>query len=270
MRRKLFLLLGLNICLSFLLSCEKETIYPDYLKYRIKNIYFKNQLDESSFKSKEEYIYNSNSTIDCIILYHNVAEIDYYRKFEYRDGKLSTIKFIKVNSGEYIEISGTDSLIYNKAGILQEVLFINKKAQMELTLSFVYNDDGRISKKLYKNISSEYYSRMEEFLYDQKGNIIQRDQYNYNYDSNELEFAYTELYKYDTWVNPYFNRGFTGIYSSWPISPNNVVERIDQKTELEDKTYIFYYEYRRDGYPIKTNSTIQSLDLYTEFEYEKN
>ncbi|MBI9054501.1 MAG: hypothetical protein JEY96_11830 [Bacteroidales bacterium] len=270
MRRNFVLLLSLNICLSFLLSCEKETIYPDYHKYRIKNIYSKSQSNESGFGSKEEYIYNHNSTIDRINLYYNTGKIDFYRTFGYSNGKLSTIKYFNVNSAGYTEIKGIDFLIYSKVGLLQEVLFMNKDGREELLLTFVYNDDGRVSKKFYKNMSSDYFSEIEEFLYDQMGNIIQRDQYIYKYDSDELESSVTELYKYDTWVNPYFNRGFIGIYCSWPISPNNVVERIDRKTELEDKTYIFYYEYLRDGYPIKTNSTLHSLDAYTEFEYENS
>lgn len=252
----------------FASSCQDDVVYPDYNKYRIKiessNVRYLNP----NVVEYLEYVYEQNFKIDEVIHHYRDGGIKQIDKFEYIDNLLRKITYYRPSfSGFEKEILMKDSLVYNTDNKIQSVYTFKQNNSLETILEFNYNGNHNIE-KILKDVSGIVWLK-EYYKLNNENNIIQIDTYDRYSLDKELELSHKRKFRYDTWVNPNYKNGFVGSSRSWPVSVNNIIERIEIKDEVEIRVDTFYYEYLETGYPLRTNSTLASFDFYTEFEYEE-
>lgn len=259
--RKIILLISiLLLILSF--SCQYNEVYPDYNKYRLKTESLMINYSTPLQKSYYEYIYNHNFEINEIIHYDNSA-ITHKRKFKYSSKHLEKILYY---NSDLAKLSMKDSIVYNSSNKIQAVFTFDHENKLTSKLEFQYDEYKYIEKCMKDGLGRILY--VEKYFIDKDKNVTRMDRYYLDWITNELTYSFSWEFKYDTWVNPYYKNGFVGSLFNWPISANNVIERVEIVDDRITDKIILYYEYLESGYPYRTNYTLKTKGTYIEYGYE--
>ena len=261
-----------NIIFSFLfmllLSCSKDDIekYPFVDIQSIPLIckeYYSNSLNQEYSYTSARLLYEIKSKwIYTVYTYNNVDQVVSYDK--YFDLGLASLDPETVqqsyNRTEWVTPENTE--INRRANYTYSN---NKLTKHEITLlttgeityyTYEHDKNGRISKRTYFHENQP--SQSDEFLYDDKGNLITEVR---NHINNGIPVMVRKIvYGFDDKNNPYivFQRLLEpGVYSN----RNNIIKEvctlytgIPSEDEIQETNYT--YEYNSDGYPIKRDNEI--------------
>lgn len=209
-----------------------------------------------------------------------------YKLFTYSNDLLT--KYESVVNGNS---SQTIALTYNDKNLLQkeEQIFSN----YTLTINYSYNSAGRIdSAEIF--IDSDLYGYLR-FVYNNKNQVIKKEQYHKNEDKpwNHFEYTYDandnvvekkfyiaerlsekDQIEYDDKINPYYNLRNSLRYDiSYSKNNSNKITTYNYDTSNQTVSYYYItYNYDEKGYP--TSSEIDFIvngsktTLKQKFEYQ--
>ncbi len=189
-------------------------------------------------KILERYEYNSNNLL-VKAKYFTFCEsnpTDEY-SYIYKNEKLDTLK--SVIRSLY---SSTAVICDPASGMPANTLFgydndgrINKIFNTHSTISLIYNEAGRVEKRVINDGSADRF--IYNYKYDSKGNLVEE----INSQGNKTQYAF------DNKINPYYLiKAHPDIITAFIASPNNVIKIISQNGSKEIK-----YQYNSAGLPIR-------------------
>ena len=153
------------------------------------------------------------------------------------------------------------SFNYSRSGELQKTTTFRINNDYTSSSIFTYNSKGQIKRRTF--YSEDKASGYDEYYYDITGNLIKKDRYNILSEGN-AELQSTTEYEFDNKSNPYYSFRRLMIPGQ-NTNLNNITKEI-YKLYFEVDGFIdpvqikeYYYEYNREGYPVKRNDSFEYL-----------
>jgi len=177
----------------------------------------------------------------------------------------STVVEASMNRTDWVNPSNTEKsltqeLEYDKNDRLVKKHYIRAVAGGPEYMTFTYENDRIMRSQSYWQGNPSAYT---DFFYDDSGNLIKEERYNY-WGGTEPELSTTTEYEFDDMNNPYY--AFRRLRSPGKYTnPNNIVKQtytihfeVDDSVEKVTVT-TFTYDYNDKGYPVMVNGDIEYI-----------
>lgn len=258
---RIFHLVFVFVFCSIFISCEKnESLFEEMgdgtlLKEVLIDgeTYYEYTYNEAGLVVEEKskfhysnYSYNSKEQLTQSDHYwdESIASSSYY----VLDEALKRTEWV---SPDNTEKDVSSIFKYHKSGRLEKITTYRLNNNTESYSTYTYNKDDRIERRTSydENKASMY----EQFFYDELGNLIRKERFNF-LDNGSEELSTTTEYEFDNMYNPYIS--FRGLMTPGKnTNPNNIIKETYtihfEVDDFIDKVQVSErnYEYNKNGYP---------------------
>jgi hypothetical protein len=170
---------------------------------------------------------------------------------------------------DFVYLGTTDTKLRNgKSSFVQSGVTINDSSAYEYSGTQVTKTNHYWSTSAVPYTLIEYY----DYTYDARGNITSVKFYQVSTPGlNDFKLQYTVTFTYDDKINPILSKDDALIeyIGNQYVSPNNITALTynDVRTPSNNFTAAVTYEYRADGRPTKSTSTIAGSSSVSTFTY---